>query len=97
LTPDDLVIIVSLSGETPLAVEFAQTLQLKEVPLISITRLHDNSLASLSTENLYITPAIFQLYEVGENKKPYQSMMPYFLLIEIWYVKYKLYRKNKIK
>ena len=97
LTPDDLVIIVSLSGETPLAVEFAQTLQLKEVPLISITRLHDNSLASLSTENLYITPAIFQLYEVGENKKPYQSMMPYFLLIEIWYVKYKLYRKNKSK
>jgi len=58
--------------------------------------LHDNSLASLSTENLYITPAIFQLYEVGENKTPYESMSPYFLLIEIWYVKYKLYRKNKM-
>lgn len=96
MTPDDLVIIVSLSGETPLAVEFAQKLQLKDVPLISITRLHDNTLASLSTENLYVTPATFQIYEAEEDRTPYQSMLPYFLLIEIWYVKYKLYRNNKI-
>lgn len=97
MTPDDLVIMVSLSGETPLAVEFAQKLQLKDVPLISITRLHDNTLAGLSTENLYVTPATFQLYEADEDKTSYQSMLPYFLLIEIWYVKYKLYRNNKIK
>jgi RpiR family glv operon transcriptional regulator len=97
MTPDDLVIMVSLSGETPLAVEFAQKLQLKDVPLISITRLHDNTLAGLSTENLYVTPATFQLYEADEDKTQYQSMLPYFLLIEIWYVKYKLYRNNKIE
>lgn len=91
MTRGDVVIIVSLSGETPLAVEFAQDLQLKEVPLISITRLHENTLASLSTENLYVTPAVFQLYDEADRPQ-YQSMTPYFLLIEIWYVKYKMYR-----
>lgn len=94
MTTNDLVIIVSLSGETPLAVEFAQKLQLKEVPLISITQLRDNTLASLSTENLYVTPAVFQLYDEVDRPQ-YQSMMPYFLLIEIWYVKYKMFRQDR--
>ena len=96
MTADDLVIIVSLSGETPLAVEFAQQLQLKEVPLISITQLRDNTLASLSTENLYVTPAVFQLYEEVDRPQ-FQSMMPYFLLIEIWYVKYKMFRQERVE
>lgn len=46
LTKDDLFIIVSLSGETPTVVEFARELQLRDIPLISITKLHDNTLAS---------------------------------------------------
>ena len=96
MTKEDLVIMVSLSGETPLAVEFAQKLQLKEVPLISITQLKDNTLASLSTENLYVMPAFFQLYEEADRPQ-YQSMMPYFLLIEIWYMKYKMFRQEKTK
>jgi len=90
LTKDDLVIIVSLSGETPLAVEFSRLLQLRDVPLISITRLHDNTLAGLSTVNLYISPAVFHLYDEA-GRPQFQSMMPYFLLVEIWYVKYKIY------
>lgn len=96
LNKDDLVVIVSLSGETPLAVEFAELLRLREVPLISITRLHDNTLASLSTVNLYVSPAIFHLYE-DTDRPQFKSMMPYFLLVEIWYVKYKLYLQHMDK
>ena len=92
---DDLVIIVSLSGETPLAVEFAELLQMREIPLISITRLHDNTLASLSTVNLYVSPAVFHIYEDAEHPQ-FESMMPYFLLVEIWYVKYKLYLQKNL-
>jgi RpiR family glv operon transcriptional regulator len=88
MNKDDLVIIVSLSGETPLAVEMADALHLKDIPLISITRLHDNTLASLSTENLYVSPEFFQ---IRDGHEPFQSMMPYFLLVETWYVKYRLY------
>ena len=55
---------------------------------ISITKLHDNTLASLSTVNLYISPAEFQLYDAEDGKHiSFKSMMPYFMLIEVWYVK----------
>jgi len=95
LTPDDLFIFVSLSGETPQVTEFARQLQLLDVPFISITKLHDNTLASLSTVNLYVSPARFQLYDDEDARPDFQSMMPYFFLVEIWYVKYRLYLRRQ--
>lgn len=91
LTKDDVFIFVSLSGETPRVTEFARALQLLDVPFISITKLHDNTLAGLSTVNLYVSPASFQLYDESDTRPAFQSMIPYFLLVEIWYVKYRLY------
>ena len=89
LTEDDLFIFVSLSGETPLVLDFAKQLRLREIPFISITKLHDNTLAGLSTVNLYISPVEFDIR--GEEITPvsFKSMLPYFMLIEIWYVKYR--------
>ena len=97
LTTDDLFIFVSLSGETPLVVDFARNLQLLDVPFISITKLHDNTLASLSTVNLYVSPARFQLYDNEDEHTAFQSMMPYFMLIEVWFVKYRMYLRRKEK
>ena len=90
-TKDDLFIFVSFSGESPNVTDFAQQLRLRDIPLISITKLHDNTLAGLSTVNLYVSPAMFQLYSEDDGRPPFQSMMPYFLLLEIWYVKYRIY------
>ena len=90
-----LIIFVSLSGETWSALESARELRLRDVPIISITQLHDNTLASLSTTNLYVSPALFQLYSADEERTPYKSMMPYFMLIELWYVKYRLYLQEQ--
>ena len=97
LTTDDLFIFVSLSGETPLVVDFARQLQLLDVPFISITKLHDNTLASLSTVNLYVSPARFHLYDADDEHTAFQSMMPYFMLVEVWYVKYRMYLQRKEK
>ena len=91
LTPDDLFVFVSLSGESPTVTEFGSELRLRDIPFVSITKLHDNTLASLSTVNLYVSPATFRLYESSDARTPFQSMMPYFLLVETWYVKYRLY------
>lgn len=91
LTKDDLFIFVSLSGETPIALDFARRLELLEIPFISITKLHDNTLASLSTVNLYVSPARFRLYDRDDDRVAFQSMMPYFMLVEVWYVKYRMY------
>lgn len=98
LTKDDLFIFVSLSGESDTVVEFARHLKVLGVPFISITKLHDNTLASLSSVNLYVSPARFQLYEDEDERVAFQSMMPYFMLIEVWYVKYRMrYKTNKIE
>lgn len=90
MTKDDLFIIVSFSGESPAVKELAQALKLGH-SFISITRLHDNTLASLSTVNFYVSPARFQLYDKEDDHVAFQSMMPYFVLAEIWYVKYCMY------
>ena len=85
LTEDDLFIFVSLSGESPVVVEFARRLKLKGVPSISITRLSANTLASLSTVNLYILPASFTIAS-DENNTQFLNLMPFFLLVEFLYL-----------
>ena len=89
---DDLFIFVSLSGESHHVTEFSLQLQLKGIPLISITKLHENTLASRSTENLYIFSEEFQVN--APDQIPFKSMFTYFLLVEIWYVNYRIYVKN---
>ncbi len=90
---DDLFIFVSLSGESHWVKEFSLQLQLKGIPLISITDLRENTLASRSTENLYVFSEQFQLND--ERHVPFKSMLSYFLLLEIWSVKYKMYLKRE--
>ena len=87
---DDLFIFISLSGESERVVEFADQLNLKGVPILSITEMRHNTLASRSTENLYVMPAEFALPE-NEARLQFKSMLAYFLLLEIWYVHYRLY------
>ena len=87
---DDLFIFISLSGESERVVEFTDRLSLKGVPILSITEMRHNALAARSTENLYVMPAEFALPE-NEARLQFKSMLAYFLLLEIWYVHYRLY------
>ncbi|MBR6344026.1 MAG: MurR/RpiR family transcriptional regulator, partial [Selenomonadaceae bacterium] len=73
----------------------ARQLRLRDVPFISITKLHDNTLASLSTVNLYVSPAWFSLYDDNDEHTTFQSMLPYFMLVEVWYVQYRMYLKRQ--
>lgn len=53
LTEDDLVIIVSLSGNTPSMIPFAKKVVAKNVPLISMTRMKNNELAQMTPLKIY--------------------------------------------
>ena len=64
------------------------------MPLLAITQMQHNTLASRSTESLYVLPAAFDLPE-SEDRLPFKSMLAYFLLLEIWYVHYRLYRSEQ--
>lgn len=85
--PEDLVVIISLSGESKAVTELAATLQLKKVPTLSITGMRNNTLAGLCTENLYIhsipLPSDYML--------DYEISTPYFILIELLFLKYHRY------
>lgn len=83
-TPGDLVIIISLSGESEAVVELAKVLRTNRVPAVSITRLKRNTLASLCEENLYINSIQLPVRYGIE----YEFTTPYFILIEYLYLSY---------
>ena len=87
LTEDDIFIFISLSGESPVVIEAAKRLKDKGIPTISITQLSENTLASLSTVNLYISPATFQL----QGDAQFKTLMPFFMLVEVLYLKYRIF------
>ena len=90
-SPEDLVIIISLSGESDTVVELAKTLRVNRVPMVSITRLTSNRLASICEENLYIKSVRLPVkYHIE-----YESSTPYFILIEYLYLSYQNYLSGK--
>lgn len=86
----DLVVIISLSGESRAVIGLAEKLRLRQISSVSITRMKNNTLSSLCKENLYINsiplPTDYML--------DYEISTPYFILIEILYLKYQMYLTN---
>ncbi len=87
----DLVILISLSGESQAVVELGRALRTNHVPAVSITRLKNNTLASLCSENLYINSIQMPV----EYDVEYEIATPYFILIEFLYLSYRNYLSLK--
>lgn len=87
----DMVIMISLSGESEAVVELARALRVKQVDTASITRLDSNTLASVCTDNLYIHSVQMP---VGCGME-YEITTPYFILIEFLYLSYQNYLASK--
>ncbi|MBR3050969.1 MAG: MurR/RpiR family transcriptional regulator, partial [Selenomonadaceae bacterium] len=60
------------------------------------TRLSANTLASLSTVNLYILPASFANINDAGNT-PFLNLMPFFLLVEFLYLNCRIYIEQQEK
>lgn len=85
--PNDVIIIISLSGDNPAVVKMARHLMLKKIPIISMTKLQNNELALISDESLYINTMTLRT-NLGLE---YEITTPYFILIELLFLKYQLY------
>ena len=90
-TPQDVVILISLSGESAAVVSLAQELRTRHVPAVSITRLKSNTLASLCEEKLYIASTCMTIAPGVE----YETTTPYFILIEFLYLSYQNYLSGR--
>lgn len=94
LTDRDLVVMLSLSGESRTIVELAHAIKVRNIPMVSITQLRDNTLAQMSDIQLYITTI-----SVSQQKlqRPYLPTTSFFILIELLYLKYLEYLRKKEK
>lgn len=88
---EDLVILISLTGEADHMVELAKHLRLKDISTVSVTRMQMNPLSSVCGENLYIQAlSLPERYQVS-----YEITTPYFLLIELLFIRYQQFANDK--
>lgn len=92
VNPNDLVILISLNGESNKIVELARKMKLSNTKIVSITKLKDNTLASLSDENIYITTAQVNF---DSNYRSFESYTILYIVAEILFVRYGLYKKSR--
>lgn len=84
---EDIVILISFHGNTKEILTFASHLRMCGIFTISITNMASNPLAQYCNENLYISSLVLQL----ENEETYETTTPYFILIELLYLKFEMY------
>ncbi|KNE21130.1 MurR/RpiR family transcriptional regulator [Virgibacillus pantothenticus] len=80
----DVVIIISLSGDTPTLIPNIKQLNAKGIDVITITNLKNNKLAQMSPNNIYATTT------PGSTKDGTEitSFVPFYIVIETMYRKY---------
>ena len=89
---DDLVLIISVSGEADSTIDFAKKVRIKGTPIISITKQKKNPLAEISNYNLYISTTIV---EQNMYKGRYESMTSYYILAEMLFLRYLEYLEER--
>ena len=90
---DDLVIMVSLSGESTEIKVLAKELKIKGIATISITRLASNSVSKLVDEAIYV----FSDGVPIEGSEVYMSITMFFSTVEILFVRYFNYIQSRRK
>lgn len=92
INSDDLLLIISVSGENETITNFAKKSRIRGVPIISITRQKKNSLAEVSNYNLYISTTIVEQHIC---KGRYESVTSYYILAEMLFLRYLEYVEER--
>ncbi|MFD2830203.1 MurR/RpiR family transcriptional regulator [Corticicoccus populi] len=87
---NELLIIISLSGETRNFEEMIRLIKTRNVKYISVTTLRDNVLAQHAMFNLYVNTTPFTLYNGVENS----SFLPYHMVFDVIIRKYSLWKEE---
>ena len=73
LNEGDVVIIISLSGESEQVISYAKQIKAQNIPLIAFTKMKINPLASLSDETLYAGTLVIE--SISNSK--YETSIPF--------------------
>ena len=86
----DLIFLISFDGENKILLDMINLLKAKSIYVISITDMKANSLSMRCDENIYIAST-----EISINKSiKFKAVSQYFLMIELLFLKYKLFKIN---
>lgn len=91
VTERDLVLILSVSGESPHVLALARALKVRNIPMVSITSRRENTLAQLCSLQMYATTAEINNRALGEA---YQPTTSFFIMIELLFLKYMFYQNE---
>ncbi|MFT8321453.1 MAG: MurR/RpiR family transcriptional regulator [Bacillus sp. (in: firmicutes)] len=91
LTTEDLMIIISLSGDTPTLIPKVQKLVAKGIPFLSITNMKNNTLAQMTQHNLYATTTSVPT----SSGIDYTSLASFFIVGEVLAGQFIEYLENK--
>lgn len=91
INSDDLVILISLTGDSDRGTKFAKQLLVKNIPFISITKLKNNEIARMSNKSIYIATSII---DYG-NGVFHEVSNLFFILAEVLFLRYANYKKNR--
>ncbi|RKD69676.1 RpiR family transcriptional regulator [Sinobaca qinghaiensis] len=93
MTTDDVVIIISLSGDTPSLLPQVKQLTARGITFISITNLKNNRLAQMSPFSIYAATSVFQ----AGNGEEIVSFIPLTIAVEALFRRFILYREAQDK
>ena len=88
MTPEDTLLIISKSGESEAIRDIAFDLNSRGIPIVSLTRYSNNTLAQMSTENMFVN--IREIAMLEETN--FESMTLLFLIMEVLFTKFVEYR-----
>lgn len=90
---NDVVVLISLSGNNTQMLSVAKQLKMRGVRLISLTEFKNNALSALCDESLYISSTNYNLMKRHPN---YKVTMFYYVLVELLFINYSLYKQKKL-
>ncbi|WP_152657129.1 MurR/RpiR family transcriptional regulator [Oceanobacillus sp. CFH 90083] len=76
---DDLLFIISLSGESKNLDEIIQMIKTRNIKYVSVTTLRNNLLAQNAMFNIYVNSTPFYLY----NKVDNSSFLPFYIVFDM--------------
>lgn len=94
ITEDDVVILITLSGDSESIEKIAKKLKNRNVKTIAITKLKNSPMTKLSTENIYIYNSKVPL--TADPTNLFESTSILFFVAEFLLIKYNQWQQNKL-
>lgn len=76
--PQDVFIIISLSGETPAAIEIIKHIKPTGIQLVSFTKLKNNTISRMCDYNLYVGTKTIPI----QSNEGYEIMTSFYVLLD---------------